>query len=1458
MSDREEIDVIKSEKNSDGKDIYSSDKNDQAIRQDPLTHSNAKTEKKGLFERLKRAFSTEDTDNNNENGDDEVSDGLDDTEGNILKSIINKVSKSANKHDTEVTDSLPPEKEKSEQTDEDKHLDTEEKAEQPQTVEEPETEPEQEYDPEEEAEFAMINAILDGESIDDMEFPDDKEETSTEHSAEENDIEDVKPENTEDVSKDNEPDKAEITSNEDNTEESKTTPEDNKPEEKETASEDNKPEEKETASEDNKPEGKETASEDNKPEEKETASEDNKPEEKEPASEDNKPEETETVPQNNEVQNTEIGDSFDDIDIIIEDEDIQDLFNDEDTDLVFAEFDVDDENGEIERINVDEGQSTQSDNKSGNSEEKDIKPEVKTESSNETINESEPEPQNSETDDEEVSVDEDFVFDETQDEDFNLEKTDNSDSEEISAQENAPAPEKTEKDAQENALAPENAEKDAQQNTPAPENAEKDAQENAPAPENAEKDAQENTPAPEKAEKDAQENTPAPENAEKPTQESNTAVTDTDKKSGVFKEFYSKAKNKLTVMWNTMDDGTVQHTENKVSLVKKDKKNEENKSEDSKTELVPVPVAVTDSEPEPVLNIESPDENEQQYGKELYKDMFGEESELDKYRRQLYGDDYKEEKQHSDNEEDKDDVSPFFEVNSEEEGTEQNKKPFVRMTVIRNDSPEHIDRSNRAAVRETLNVIEQDPRDVVLTEADLKQEEKNRQVLEKVQLFDEEYAQRKEQHAQEREERAKKNAALYEKKFGAAKHVSEVEVYDYEYPNQYEYIKVKAGLFSESVKTEYDFYLGYSKLQNVAKRQLKIDTDSSSEKTAEPAPTKEPAAKGNTAAVRNEDSRYSSSYETLDDISRYLEDIDRKNPQLFEYRNEEEAGQVRQRIHSDLKRYKSRFTTQVVLTAITFVLCLLSSKFSVGGGENANGASVRWFALINFVIYTFCIYNVRRIIIHGLKSIVKLKANRDTTITLAGIVVWVQSLAAVITPAQFLRQGLTLYSIIIMLIFTVNTYGRYLNAVRMNMNFRFVSDSSQKYIGKFFHDQRMLATLLSGMRNEKSELVFQKKTAFLKHFIKLSKMHDPGEDLAKKFAVPTLIFTVLMTVVYGLLSHDFCETLSFLSIMLCVSVPVCAQTLGALPLSKLSRETLQNQSMVVGYPAVERFADSGAVMLDAKELYPEGSVHLSMLKTFDDRRKDEAIIAAAAIMITAGGAVSGIFDELIGQRVEMLPKAENVMYQDGKGLIGWVNSERYFIGNRQLLLSHGIQPADIQYENEQKQGNKEILYLARSGEVIAMFIVTYDANRRVADALRRMEATGMTLLIRTTDANITAERIAADFGVYYKNIKILEQKNANFIRDEMIGKEKSSPAFIATKGGVTSFGRAVSECIQTKNNISLSVAIQVFAVLLELLVVSLFGVLARVSIHAMPWVFFSVFWIIATLAGPVIVQKFQK
>ena len=64
----------------------------------------------------------------------------------------------------------------------------------------------------------------------------------------------------------------------------------------------------------------------------------------------------------------------------------------------------------------------------------------------------------------------------------------------------------------------------------------------------------------------------------------------------------------------------------------------------------------------------------------------------------------------------------------------------------------------------------------------------------------------------------------------------------------------------------------------------------------------------------------------------------------------------------------------------------------------------------------------------------------------------------------------------------------------------------------------MVATLLSGTKNDKSELVFQKKTAFLKHFIELSNSPDPGEELADKFSLPAMIFSVVISVVYLCLS----------------------------------------------------------------------------------------------------------------------------------------------------------------------------------------------------------------------------------------------------------------------------------------------------------------------------------------------------
>ena len=790
------------------------------------------------------------------------------------------------------------------------------------------------------------------------------------------------------------------------------------------------------------------------------------------------------------------------------------------------------------------------------------------------------------------------------------------------------------------------------------------------------------------------------------------------------------------------------------------------------------------------------------------------------------------------------------------DSSQYDKPKVVPMTVIKTETRSSTTELDREKMLQSLNVIEGDKNSgtpELLTPEQKHQHELNQNVLEKVKVLEEQMAERREE---QRKIRAEQSERAYEKAFHTSEPIAEIEINDYILPNSQEYIKVKAGRFSESVKAEYEFYVGYNRLKNVAQQQT------AAAKARADSKLKNSAKNSDNEKLYEEFSEHSfaKSRDKLEYFTVRMDNRDQKHPETLEYRKEDDAPRIREHLKNQLKSNKLQWYISFMLTLLMFILICFKGKLGVGMGETADNSNLRIFAVFNMFIYGASLFINRNFITRGLSALKKLKSNSDTGVAAAAAVTMLQSVFAIFSPYSYLGQGLTIYTILVMLALTVNAYGSYVNADRISRNFRFVSDSSQKYTGKFFHDQRMVATLLSGTRNDKSELVFQKKTSFLKHFIKLSNIPDPGEDLADKFALPAIAFSLLMGIISIFTAKNFFYAISVTSVMMCTSLPFCAKALGAVSVRKLAKSSLINQSMVVGYQAIESFSESAAVMLDAKDLYPEGSVHMNGLKRFNENRIDDAVLAAASVILEAGGAMAGMFDGIIeGDKTENLPQAENVIYEDGKGLLGFVNGERVFIGNRQLLRDHGITPKSKDYEAEQRGEDNEILYLVYGGELVGMFIVSYSGNRRVADTLQRMEANGMSLLIRTTDVNVTAERIAKDFGLSYRSIKVLEQKNSNVIRDEMIGKERASSAFVATKGGVTSFGRAVSGCIQTKRDISLSLALQIVGTLVILVTVTALVLVSGIhSLGALPLFICCLIWTLVVLFAPGLAERIIK
>lgn len=891
-----------------------------------------------------------------------------------------------------------------------------------------------------------------------------------------------------------------------------------------------------------------------------------------------------------------------------------------------------------------------------------------------------------------------------------------------------------------------------------------------------------------------------------------------------FKGFLVKAKNKLVELWNAKDeDGT----------------------DSKKTEETPQPDVLEEAEDEADENdgwIVNPDmQKKPQTEAKAKPDEKPEDKADEKTAQQSEGVEDKpdEEEKTSDSE---------TEEKTKEETPSDAKTPQI--SIIKNENVTKTD-FDEDKLREKLNVIERDDTDV-LTDEQKKALETNKKVLERVQALEKETAEKREELRREALER--------ESKAEAAAVITELEVTDYR-PEGGEFMKFTAGKFSESVKSEYDCIVNYKRMRSVSTKEALIETPAEKTKEARPAAKRAPLPTiGQSSIPELREARdFERNHDKVDSICKKLDYQDERDPEPVEFRTEEDANDVRKYVTASRRRESWTCGAVLGITLASFIFSCFAGRFTVGAGADGAASLQRIFAAVNFLMYAGVVFCCRDIIIGGLLPLKKFRANPDTGVAAASTAAALQALLAIMFPKPFMGQGLSLYTLIVMLTLSVCCVGRYMNADRISANFRFVSDTAQKYAGKFFPDPRMVAKLLSGTKNDKTELSFQKKTTFLKHFMRLSKADDPGDKLASSFALPAIILSLLVALVAGIVSKSFLDAWSVLCVMLCAGVPISSRALAAFPLNRLAKRSLMNKSMIVGYSAVETFSDSAAVMIDSKDLYPEGSIQMNDFKAFDEYRWQDGLYAAAAVSIAAGGAMASMFDTMIDKSARnSLPLAEGVMYEDGKGLIGWVNNERICVGNGRLLRSHGILTITPEMEEDHRSGGDEPLYIAMSGQLVGMLLVGYTANHRVSDVLKRMEASDMSMLVRTTDVNITAERIARDFGVGIKSIKVLEQKNSNVIRDEMVGKEKASPAFIATKGGVTSFGLAVSECIQTKRNVSLSLAVEIVGALLKMLVVTAIVLFAGIHhIGAMQLFLFSLFWVAAVLCAPIVVQKIQ-
>lgn len=676
--------------------------------------------------------------------------------------------------------------------------------------------------------------------------------------------------------------------------------------------------------------------------------------------------------------------------------------------------------------------------------------------------------------------------------------------------------------------------------------------------------------------------------------------------------------------------------------------------------------------------------------------------------------------------------------------------------------------------------------------------------------------------------------------------VAKVPVYRPDEPRNI--LNVKAGRFSEVVANEYEEYVR-SKNPSVIAHVLRPEPTIVDEEIA---PTEEkhkdnrPIGEKVISALVGIFSKDES-----DDNDTVKEE---NSKPVEDYTGEEDEKSILYELNHNIRKLFMRSLLSGIIAAVVVVLTIVTRIFPSAICSAVPFAPAAYTILLFILMAASLVLN-RVAMLSGLSPLVHIKGNSDTAVAVAGAAGMVQIIVSFFCLGDLNGFHVNYYTVIPMLAFFANNVGKLYMVLRVKDNFKFVSSKGQKYASKIYNNESVAMQMMSGTAADRPIIAYQHKTEFPSNFLKISYAPDPSEDLASKLAPITTIASIIIAVMYGVVKLSFADALNAFALITAVSVPVATLLSVNAPVRKLCKTLLSYGSMLSGYPSVKQFCDSTAIMIDANELFPAESISLEGIKTFEDYGIDESLLCGIAILKEAQNPIANAFDSVVAETEETLPEVESVLYEDEIGLVGWIKSERILVGSRTLMEKYSVEVPNMEYEEKYTSQGRQVTYLSRAGRLVAMFVTRYTPDAQLKAEMQRAETNGISFLIRTTDYNVTNDLVAKLYDLFYRSIKVLPTGLGNVLREAEDTVEETSRSYLITNGKAASLARAVTGCVKIKHNISLSIIIQLIAVIFGLLVASTLSLYAGVQVMgSLEVLIYALFWGAAAVFAPA-VQK---
>ncbi|MEW6182473.1 MAG: heavy metal translocating P-type ATPase [Bacillota bacterium] len=273
-------------------------------------------------------------------------------------------------------------------------------------------------------------------------------------------------------------------------------------------------------------------------------------------------------------------------------------------------------------------------------------------------------------------------------------------------------------------------------------------------------------------------------------------------------------------------------------------------------------------------------------------------------------------------------------------------------------------------------------------------------------------------------------------------------------------------------------------------------------------------------------------------------------------------------------------------------------------------------------------------------------------------------------------------------------------------------------------------------------------------------------DVVSSYFVPAVVAIGLVTFMGWYLSTAQVQTA--LLNMTAVLVIACPCALGLATPTAIMVGTgrgAENGILIKGGEHLEQAYKLDTIVLDKTGTITKGEPSVTDVVPFGEREKTDVLRLAAAAERRSEHPLARAVVKAAEEEGLTVPEAERFEALPGRGIRAVIEGKAVLIGNPKLLRDGGVDPTGAQARLEDLEGQgKTVVLVAEHNRLIGMIAIADTVKEHSAEAVRRLKAMGLRVVMITGDNARTAGAVAGQVGIDHVLAEVLPEDKAREVQ----------------------------------------------------------------------------------------------